>query len=411
MELAFNKSIRQYRNLYLQFDAEDIADSNDRRLLQIALKAFENVTKLELDINLSVPEDWQLLNSFAQVEQLVGRFYWHDSKIEVPDDVRAPMINLKKLTFIGNPSVVEYFENCTFLTDCVLYLESNSKDNATVVEDFLFKQKNLKNLTLVSYGSFKNVKLFQQDRSAEVPFQLESLSIDLDVCGENMHKIIAQQKSLTQCTFDVMRRPAANNTVVLKAILMLPQLQSLTVDNFHSIADLKDIRNTSIKQLTVNPIVNASEVLENFAVICPNAEIIASDQWNLQLKDLPSEDLRKLELTDCKQFRYQPEAIPEDQHAFEEHVLAFIRRHKNITRLTIGHKNWLQHEAFGLSHGFIKDLLQFVPALKSLEIYSNAGSRQLFSYISSIESQLETYEICHSNGTHFYKQEAPKLSN
>jgi len=402
-DLLSNNRIRQYQNLELKVDSEHFEDTNDRNFLEIALKAFGKVKKLKIELRIGEDEDYDLLDGFAQVEELEATFFWmeYDS---FPDDARAPMTNLKKLTFNGECKSLKYFESCTSLTDFMLNTVCFSEDETKIAEDFLLQQKNLKHLKLhytINDGEF--ITIFDKDRSAEVPFQLESLSIDSDVCGANMHKFIAQQKSLIQCTFDgSYESPAAINKV-LKAMLMLPQLQSLTVKSVTSITDLKGIRNTSIKKFTMNFVKNFSEVLEDLVLICQNAEIIVRSGWIIELKDLPSEVLQKFKLPDCEQFRYQPESIPEDQHAFEEHVLAFIRRHSKIKSLTIGHKDWLHREAFGLSLGFIKDLLQFVPALKSLEIYSNAGARHLFGYLASNESKLVSLNVYYGNGNFSFK--------
>jgi len=397
MELIANNRIRYYRNLELKVSTRHITVPDDWKLLGTALKAFEKVKILKAEFRISSSADSQLLNSFAQVEELEVEFCWSSNNVtKVFDEARASMINLKKLTYIGDCITLKYFENCTSLTDCELAIDSDSQNIASIAEEFFLKQNNLKNLKLkTNDGKSVYIKLFQHDRSVVATFELDSLSIESDACGKNMHKFIAQQKSLAQCTFNESHMEPGGNNDVMRAMLMLPRLKLLTIKSVVSVTALKDIRNTTVKQLNVNIDEDenekcfASDVLESLVLICPNAEIITSNLQIIKLKDFPSEVLHKLQLPECRHFYYQPKAIPEDQHAFEEHVMAFIRRFKKITKLTIGHGNWLFYRRFGLSLGFIKDLLRNLPDLKKFKVCGNAAARQFLSELTLTIAQLK----------------------
>jgi len=405
MELVANKQIRDYNNLDLLLNGE-VTNPIERDGLIAVLKAFENVKNLRLEID---PDNLHFLNGFTQVEEFDAYFgggLEDNRPFRIPPNTRAPMTNLKKLKLITDGDNLTYFEDCTTLTDLKLHFEARYTENwAEITEDWLLKQKNLKHLEMENEEREETVKLFEMDRSEEVPFQLESLSVSSDNSGAFMDRFIGGQQYLIDCIFKEQKEDnSATRSKVLRAMLMLPQLKTLTIDTVPSITDLIDIRNTSIKKVVhkSQPSDDCSELLKDLLIICESVEVIECECVYFYTYELPSNVLHKLQLPYCYQFCYKPEAIPEDQRAFEENFLSFLRPHTQIKELMIGHKNWLQHEQFGLSLGFFKDLLRFLPKLEIMEIYNNAEAKQIYNYVSTFESQLNLLIVRHSKGKYVH---------
>jgi len=402
MELVVNKQFRDYKNLQVSLKGDF---SEIERIAWInLLKGFKNVTNLKFEMNCYNcinAEDWQLLEGFTQVNELDVALFK-----PIPPNIRAPMTNLKKLK-CGN-RFMPYFLNCTALTDLKLHISFTVKENFSQdTEDWLLKQKNLKHLELDSHCD-NHFKFFETDRTAEVPFQLESLSVTSNVHGAQVPKFIArQQRSLIECKYN---GHGNDNSVaqnkVLKAILMLPRLKTLTIKNVKSVAELTDIRNTSIRLLNLDKF-SLKTPMKDLAIICVNADVIkcSGDHYFRFHKHLPSDVLHKLRLPKAFRLLYDPETIPEDQHAFEEDFLFFIRRNTAVKYLIIGHERWLQHEGFGLSLRFFKDLLRFLPNLIKLELFSNAGAHQIINHISTNESQLKSINLHYSMGNYVFTSE------
>lgn len=219
----------------------------------------------------------------------------------------------------------------------------------TNLEDFVIKQNRLKELKIYGMQTFP---LFERShRIEEVNFKLETLHAVCFFVHHNSVNNFFKKQPLIQDLhlinfFDpssfLNDRPSYSN--ILHKIFSLPKLKSITIGHGETIipADfdyLRDIQNKSVKEMEYWG--SDSKVVENFINIFPNIEKFQFEGKDVHFTNVPCEKLANVTIDLLSKFSYTPSTITVERKQFEEAIINFLKRHRNIRGLKIGDKSWI----------------------------------------------------------------------
>lgn len=260
-------------------------------------------------------------------------------------------------------------------------------------EDFVIKQNRLKELKI--YG-MQLTPMFEINRTDEISFQLETLHA---VCFfvhrnnvENFFKTQRNIKNLHLINFfepSIFTHDRPNYSNILHGIFSLPKLETITIGHGETVipADfdyLSDIQNKSVKELEYWG--RDSKVIESFVNIFPHIKKVNFEAKDVRFANLPCEKLEFISVDKLMKFSFTPPVVNDDEtEKFEESVIEFLKRHRNVRELTIGHKDWIG-TSFGLSLKFLKQILKILKNLRSIEVYNPLDLEESLKLLNEIHS-------------------------
>jgi hypothetical protein len=391
---------RKYKAVKIYRFSSNLHRTIIAKLIDAASILGETVTDLTVDMGeIKIADVVRLLQCFPSVEKLMLDGFMEAAITEAnePLETEGILKNLKELN-VDMPcsmilKIVEKVDGLTRFT------YQNSKYGATTfdygvkkLEDFIIKQTHLKELKVYGMESFP---LFERNRIDEITFQLENLfAVCFFIHRENVIQFFKHQQSIRHLHLidffnpEVFSLDRPNYTNILDKIFRLPKLESLVIGHGRTIlledfAVLRDICNKSVKQIEY--IGENSAVVENFFEIFPCTESFKFDWKHVKFSRFSIENLEKLSVERAVKFSFTPSRVEVSRQEFESSLIEFIRRHKKIESLVVGHKDWIGSD-FGLSLNFLKNVVYCLPALQSIEIFNPLQLDQSLTLLNHIYS-------------------------
>jgi len=167
----------------------------------------------------------------------------------------------------------------------------------------------------------------------------------------------------------------------IESIWRLPKLKNLEIDfghfNYRQQPGLPETffdglpRNNTIQSITVKEPCKNVVRLFNFMDAVKEIEIHDTAS-HLNLSDLRLDVIAKITVFSEDQLIYSPEEVPENRVEFERIFDQLLQpKYLFLKAICIGHPSWLRHQdEFQLSFEFCKNLMNAVPKLKQLKLYS-----------------------------------------
>lgn len=215
-------------------------------------------------------------------------------------------------------------------------------------------------------------------------FQLEELTLTCDVEGIDPYddamfvpKFLTKLPNLKKLYLDICGYVAPRQT--LEAICNAPKLDHLTLNILEGIFDegahddQEELANYTVKKLRIYDEMDVTaKLLKMFRGVEFVGLKLTSNQ--LDLSEVPCEQIEKIKIVGSRSqlhVKFSPIDVPEIVEIFESTVLNFTEKHSTrIQSISIGCKEWLDDEEFGLSNSFWQRLSLNTPELKLLEVYN-----------------------------------------
>lgn len=415
---VIRKSKRKYKQLFMHY--VKMPWFKNELFLEVLNQLGESVNALATD---SV--------KFASRQELVEtlRMFPHLKRLQlkmvVVDEEEPEKQYLNEevsLPCLADLYLVEYYPwICDILTPCVnikrleAYTIKWTENDPIPFENFLFKQTSLEKLRL---GIFRQGRLFKDDRSNEIQFQLDNLLLNgaFYANRENILKFVQTQKTLKKFQINLLneyeKRLDANlfyNEIIKFVFTCLPELTSFAVnqDKF-KFPDFEFLRvlppNNKIENLRI-----VGESVDIFTAlvtsVLPNVKNL-SYEANFYPSSVPSSstisEMTSLEtlvldkfFVDClkeihipngklKTFEFVARWISDD---FESNFKIFMHRHTSLTRLRIGVIKFLANLFVTMT--MCQEIVTNLTQLESLNIQNfedvNAAVQFLVTEVKSLK--------------------------
>lgn len=330
------------------------------------------------------------------------------------------------LPHLADLYMVEYYPwLCDVLSPCVnikrleSYIVKWTERDPVPFENFLFKQKSLQKLRL---GIFRQGRLFKDDRSGEIKFQLQKLLLNgaFFYCREHIFNFIKTQRKLKKLQINLsneyerkLDRTLFFNGIMVFVLTEMPELSSLSINqerfkfpDFDFIFALP--QNNKIVSLRIEgeavDVFQAliTSVLPNikklsyeanlFPTSVPNSAIINQMQ-NLETLILDKffiESLQEIHIEGgkLKTFEFIARWMSED---FEQSLRIFLERHSSLTRLRIGVIKFLAN--LFVTMEMCEDIVTNLIQLKSLNIQNFEDINAEASYLANNLNSLQLLEV------------------
>lgn len=346
--------------------------------------------------------------------------------VEEQDPDKQYLKELVYLPHLADLYMVEYYPwLCDVLSPCVnikrleSYIVKWTERDPAPFENFLFKQKSLQKLRL---GIFRQGRLFKDDRSSEIKFQLQKLLLNgaFFVNRENILNFIKTQRKLKKLQINLsneyerkLDRTLFYNEIMKFVLTGLPELTSLSIHqerfkfpDFDFIFALP--QNNKIVSLRIEgeavDIFSAivTSVLPNikklsyeanlFPSSVPSSSIINQMQ-NLETLILDKffiESLQEIHIEGgkLKTFEFIARWMSED---FEQNLRIFMERHSSLTRLRIGVIKFLAN--LFVTMEMCEDIVTNLTKLESLNIQNFEDINAEVSYLVNNLNSLQSLEV------------------
>jgi hypothetical protein len=390
-----SKNGRKYGSLWLGSTA--FHDTPNTILLQeIVAGLGSSLKKLKITGSIKTSDVAILLKTLHNLEDLqLSQIVDDDECVDL-----SPLLlpKLRKLTLenSGN-SWMNLFSNVSTLEEFDDHYKAST--NFHDFENFILRQEKLKKLAIYSDHSSWNEHSIFSDLSL-VKFRLESITIDgLRISTENVVKFFQQQQENLKKVGIGNFISDGDYTEVLRSIWTLPNLESFeyrnSITNTNFVA-LGNIRNESVKQIQSMEGLGA-EIDRRLFRIFPNLQTYRTNSDFLKLKNVPSEKLAMLEISEKTEVLiYVPPMFYFVQEEFESDVIEFLRRSDQIQYLFIGRDGWIERE-IQLSTDFWKNAINVSLKLKRIVIFHSVDIKQLVQDLIGSQRKFNSVTILTNN--------------
>lgn len=378
--------------------AFDSVKFRTRKDLVNILRLFPNLRRLQLKL--------------VTVEEHAPEKQYQREYVNLPH-----MVDLYMVEYY--PWLFDVLSPCVNVRRLESYIVKWTERDITPFEDFLFKQKSLQKLRL---GIFRQGRLFREDRSSEIKFQLQKLLLNgaFFVNRENILNFIMTQRKLKKLQINLtnecerkLDQSLFYNEIMKFILTGLPELLSLSIHqerfkfpDFDFIFALP--QNTKIASLHIEgeavDIFTAlvTSVLSNIKKLSYEANLfpssvpssaIINQMPNLEtliLEKFFIESLREIHIKGgkLKTFEFIARWMSED---FEENLKLFMQRHTTLTRLRIGVIKFLAN--LFVTMEMCKDIVANLIHLESLNIQNFEDVNAEVSYLANNLRSLKALEV------------------
>lgn len=438
---VINSTRRKYRKFYLHninaswFENADNLGAVEKLGRTVTTFATTNVTfesrKDLVDTLRMFPNLRQLQLKLVSVKDEKGASQQYlDEKLDLP--------NLQDLYLVEfYPWMCDLFtsENLKMIKG---YIVKYFDDSPTSFENLVLKQRSLKKLQL---GIFRRGRLFKEDRSSEVKFQLDKLMLNGAFYANSQHLLnfVKTQRKVKKLQITLSNEYDKKLDVlhfydeVVKFILTgLPELTTLSLhqnefkfpnDEFiTSLSPNIKIEHLKVSGESVSTFTSLISVLPNIkrlkyqttlrsSSVPPTSTINTMQSLeSVTLENFFTKTLAELNLSNLRRFHFTVRTMPEEND-FDENFKIFLQRHQSLTGLRIGKINFLVHTPIKRSN--CEDIVANLPDLRELNIQHFADVNADVTYlvenlknlskmeVSQIQFKLvasETFELCSRNG-------------
>jgi hypothetical protein len=368
---TIGKSVKELRLRLSTTDLKDLAE---------IIREFPRLEKLSLGGFVKA----NLLDTSTNFDTKFLLPYLKDLKVEFPNS------NILKIV-----RDVNTLEKLSFHCYDSEYLKFGTKK----LEKLLQQQNRLTKLEIKGLSRFP---LFCHNKIDGINFKLESLQTIGSFLDRNTAVSFFEKqdniKHLNLINFyDATIFPVDRSeySIVLRAIFSLPKLEKLTLNEKSTISEedflyLSDIRNTSMKELEFWS--ENSKIFENLVGIFPNLTKLELASCDVRLS-IASEKLRNLKMSSpslLARFNYSPTTMDVSNDKFEENFVEFIKQHRYIRSLTIGHENW----SGMLSLKCISLILDTLKDLCKIELFNPLQPVEVAQLMDTKKSMNEIFSSC-----------------
>lgn len=247
--------VLRFSEAYLDDEVQEVFSNFTTSIGQSGLLSLKLVEcEINRDVVLSMFQNMNQLTELYvdKVElEVLGAAMTRDEEAEII----APMPNLRSFHLLKSDFFLfMLIQRCEALVELKISEPSFSRDDIVKLEDFLLRQPGLKNLTL---ENFRFNSSFSSSRLSDVPFQLDSLSLqavkwDIIEHGLKFLKSQGNLKNLHLKDYDDYNFL----TSTLKHFTRLSSLRSLEIDTIHNV-DIRilefigDVVNKNVEELSL----------------------------------------------------------------------------------------------------------------------------------------------------------------
>ena len=343
----------------------------------------------------------ELLTCFKNI----GKLQLSNVNIELSpsETIIAPSMlhTLKELIInCSSPRTLSWFLHCRnlekieFVMDLHLYIDFPFEYDMQKFEDFVIAQDNLRHLVMCY---MLQLSMFEQDRSSDVKFQLESITL-LETYFQNSVnalKFFKTQKNIKYFeTWIEENDPRFLHSYmeILQFVYSSPTLLKVCT-NIGLTNTLAFTVNRSVKYLELSERIDSSTIYSMMKIF-PKIESIYSNSSFLSLIDeFKCEHLRLIKFYgQLSVFKYQPPNVDVERTTFEIMLKCFLLRNNKIRNLVIGNRNWIAN-GFGLSLKFCMDILRFLPNLTHLELYNPMHIKNLVTFLLCTRNHFDSITL------------------
>lgn len=392
---AIKRSRRKYRQLFVNQTKPQWFDND--LFLEVLTKLGQTVTALATD-NVKFASR----KKFVDVLRLFPLLHRVQLKMITMDEADKPETKCLD-EFVHFPHLcdlymVEYspwFCDILSLNTTIKRIESYiikwTEDDPVPFENLVYRQTELKKLRL---GIFRSGRLFQEDRSREVNFQLDRLLLNgaFYANKENILSFVQTQKKLKKVRINLLNehevkldRTLFFNEILVHILTKLPELNSFGVhqDKF-KFPDLEFIRNLPPNKLVENLKVEGEsvDIFSALVNVLPNIKKLIYDA-NIYERSVPEvatinrlqhvehlvldkflvDALNEVRLAKLRSFEFIARRMSLD---FSSNLKIFMQRHPALTRLRIGVVKFMANIAINKEN--CEDIAACLPKLESLNL-------------------------------------------
>ena len=391
---------RKYQKLELIIDST-VFDSIAEPLIQCLTKMSSQLKEVSLAAkSLTSDQFAYIFGILNKTENLTLRVRY--SKERLPNSNNDADQILKNSNFLpklkelylkahDSNQFLKYFENVKTLTRLQIFVTDSIPDITEDVERFITQQSGLKHLSIEETSS----QSLPWSALSRAEFHLESLEICFYSLDRASVEFFKKQKYLKTITIKEYVENLDSESI--KAILTLPKLQSLDINDCISIDSLVGLSNvTNPSVLKLNYFGHDSMVLEALISYFPNVTEVMFNLFPLLLTNTSCEKLallqfhpRRFSINSLHCLSYQPSSsINTNQETFENNFIIFLSRHRYITFLRIGHSDWIENN-FMLSRSFWLKLFELLK-LEGLILYNPMEIANLVRLLTNMRTKIKT---------------------